>query len=798
MTRDMKVLNIFVASPGGVADERDAVEAVAGRINSSVGRIHGAAVTVRRYEQLVGGAGNPQAQINAHADDADIFIGIVHRRWGSDTGNGFDSGFHEEFTRALRRWESSGAPRIALFFKAVDRESLDDPGEQLTKVLEFQRRIEVDHTAFYNRFSSPAELELMVTSLVVEELARVAQQNQATVGDGATSNDPPLTEPPQEREPISVELAAVVSAFADALAGREVAVSLDIDRLELLALAVSRDSDRVPVHLANRLYSRREEVHLIPVERRIWFREYVRDIGRSSDEQSRVIPFAAVAGEDWIRDALGESAAEMLREGNAHLQIGTIRLLTRLRMRPRSLWPKAARPGFASELSEIWSGVAESAKVEMIRYWLSVRRRRDTQRARVLASSPEPLGSTGRAISDLLAATPKADGIIDVDVALLLDPLVRSCFADGTPERTLSTEVLAKLVERSYLSDEVRALSLEELARRDEVPETVVNGVLNSTSSSRWGRVVDRVLLDREVGPIFIQSLLSALQAPASGSDENARRRRTGDAVAMLSRRNNVVDSVLSSLLDPVKHFDENVLRWQLIRSAGDPTRRSVARGILNRSDARYRSWLAMLDAAGWEESTKKFVQDRIDLAVMDYLLSLQDPKSDALAVKSARELASDSSSLFRHDAMELLAVVANDQDIDLILSNIYAFDNPTRALLRVIERASLKRLRVLALGDDERPAALAMDELARRGRPLPAGQLKRLMRSALSKVRMQAFEQLARGYNHDELAALCAEYVRGKGTHYYNVVCAIDARLAGLPIDEPAVKGSTPSGLPG
>ncbi len=54
-----------------------------------------------------------------------------------------DSGFYEEFIRARDRFQKTGKPEIWLFFKSVDSESLNAPGEQLGKALEFEReRIE--------------------------------------------------------------------------------------------------------------------------------------------------------------------------------------------------------------------------------------------------------------------------------------------------------------------------------------------------------------------------------------------------------------------------------------------------------------------------------------------------------------------------------------------------------------------------------------------------------------------------------------------------------------------------------
>lgn len=780
----MRVLNMFIASPGGVAAERDAVEAVAGRLNASLGRIHGMAVMPRRYEQIVGDAGNAQSQINLHADEADIFIGIIHRRWGSDTGNGFDSGFHEEFTRALERWKTHRTPRIALFFKDVDAESLADPGAQLAKVLEFKGLIEADHVAFYNRFATPAELEGMVTSLVAEQLAQLSRTTRAPEGEGATPTEPLVVETPDPREPISLELAAVFRAFEGVLGGQDSDTPLDLDRLELFALAVSRDSDGVPTHLANRLYARREELNLIHAERRIWFREYLRDVGRSNGPSERVIPFPAVVDREWIAKTLGDDAANLLRTEDFNLRLGAIRLMRRLQIRPRLVWPRVRSGGAGrAELIKIWRPLAESSsKAELIRYWLSVRRQRDFERASALATAEGSTGDIGHALEGLLAPEPSAASAAGIDANLLIDPLVRACFPDGAPERTVSDEKLAQLVDRSYISTEVRALALRELANRDRVPASMVNSLLESRRFSRWGRIVDEVLLDREVGPNFIQAFVTALHETRSEGNESERQRRAGDIVATLARRNPVVDSALSALAEPIGQFNENALRRRLIRHKGNPDLRSTALAVLNRTDPGFRVYIDMLEAAGWAGQTMKFVLDRVDLSALAYLRSLPGSGRDPVFMRHVRSLARDDTSLFRGEALGLMAVVANDSDMDVLLQNTYALDDFETTVPELLRRASLKRLRAIAIGDDERLAPLALSELSHRDRPLTRTQLVRLLRSTIAAVRMNALEQLSQQLTQDQLGELAASYVHGKGTHYYNVVSAVDERLAAMP----------------
>ncbi|MHC2994144.1 MAG: hypothetical protein IBV53_01370 [Candidatus Atribacteria bacterium] len=89
------------------------------------------------WEDTLPGYSRPQALINRDVDSCDLFLGVLWRRWGQDTGK-YSSGFEEEFIRARERCRKTGKPEIWLFFKTIDEENVKDPGEQLKKVLDFK------------------------------------------------------------------------------------------------------------------------------------------------------------------------------------------------------------------------------------------------------------------------------------------------------------------------------------------------------------------------------------------------------------------------------------------------------------------------------------------------------------------------------------------------------------------------------------------------------------------------------------------------------------------------------------
>jgi hypothetical protein len=117
------------------------------------------------FEDVLATSGHrPQDLINNLVDACDIFVLAYHRRWGQSSPDvvGHTSYTDEEFGRATRRFTSKGRPEIFCLFKHVDLAALADPGTELTKVLEFRKRLERSGSVLYRTFS---RLEEFVSNL---------------------------------------------------------------------------------------------------------------------------------------------------------------------------------------------------------------------------------------------------------------------------------------------------------------------------------------------------------------------------------------------------------------------------------------------------------------------------------------------------------------------------------------------------------------------------------------------------------------------------------------------------------
>ena len=144
MSKDVKHLGVFVASPSDVAEERKILESVIDEINLTLREAHNIHLDLIKWETHLRPRLGKDAQdvINQQiGDDYDIFLGIMWGHFGSPTENA-ESGTEEEFNRVFSRWKDSPeSVEIMFYFKdaGIPPSKLDP--EQLAKVQAFKKRI---------------------------------------------------------------------------------------------------------------------------------------------------------------------------------------------------------------------------------------------------------------------------------------------------------------------------------------------------------------------------------------------------------------------------------------------------------------------------------------------------------------------------------------------------------------------------------------------------------------------------------------------------------------------------------
>ncbi|MDT8894313.1 hypothetical protein RSO41_06555 [Halomonas sp. I1] len=120
MPRNETILNVFLASPGDVSEEREALESIVHELNKSWSRTLGVRFELVRWETDVypGFGDDPQDVINHQIDsEYDVFIGIFWGRIGTKTPRS-DSGSLEEFELAYKRLgKANPSLDIMIYFK---------------------------------------------------------------------------------------------------------------------------------------------------------------------------------------------------------------------------------------------------------------------------------------------------------------------------------------------------------------------------------------------------------------------------------------------------------------------------------------------------------------------------------------------------------------------------------------------------------------------------------------------------------------------------------------------------------
>lgn len=165
MPKTNTILELFVASPSDVEEERRVLQDVIKEINVSIGSKLGVGIELIMWETHTrpGFGSDPQDVINRQIGDKyDIFLGIMWGRFGSPTSKS-DSGTEEEFNNALKRFHNdSSSIQLLFYFKDAGIAPSRIDIAQLSKVQEFKTKISTEHGGLYHTFESPEDFQTKV------------------------------------------------------------------------------------------------------------------------------------------------------------------------------------------------------------------------------------------------------------------------------------------------------------------------------------------------------------------------------------------------------------------------------------------------------------------------------------------------------------------------------------------------------------------------------------------------------------------------------------------------------------
>lgn len=177
MATDLISYKVFIASPGGLSDERINFRENLEQHNKSDGYERGVHFHPAGWEDTLGGVGRPQALINAEIEKCDYFILILHDRWGTSPGSGtYTSGTEEEFHVALNCFNDKSKPmkQLVLLFKDISPDKLSDAGPQLSQVLAFRKQREEKKDLLYTTFDTLTKF----SQIIFGHLARWVREHE--------------------------------------------------------------------------------------------------------------------------------------------------------------------------------------------------------------------------------------------------------------------------------------------------------------------------------------------------------------------------------------------------------------------------------------------------------------------------------------------------------------------------------------------------------------------------------------------------------------------------------------------
>ena len=163
MSTQLTSYRVFIASPGGLEDERQVFRDTLNEYNEEAAVRRGVHFRPVGWEETLGGIGRPQSIINKEIESCDYFFTVLWNRWGSSPNapgdEGFSSGVEEEYNLALGCVDDEELPmrEVVVFFKAPADQQIADPGPELTRVLEFKTELEQSKQVLFRVYDSTSE-----------------------------------------------------------------------------------------------------------------------------------------------------------------------------------------------------------------------------------------------------------------------------------------------------------------------------------------------------------------------------------------------------------------------------------------------------------------------------------------------------------------------------------------------------------------------------------------------------------------------------------------------------------------
>ena len=169
-------IQIFLASPSDVNDERKVVRDIINELNKTTSPALDVVIRLKCWEDMVPGVGKSAQQVvldQADMESADAFIAVLWNRFGTPSSQA-DSGTEEEFNLAYKSWKQRRVPHIMLYFCKRPSDLGKDELEQKRQVLTFKDKVRKH--AFFKEYESIEEFR----STLREDLAKYLMRFKTT------------------------------------------------------------------------------------------------------------------------------------------------------------------------------------------------------------------------------------------------------------------------------------------------------------------------------------------------------------------------------------------------------------------------------------------------------------------------------------------------------------------------------------------------------------------------------------------------------------------------------------------
>lgn len=252
MSEKLKIIRVFIGSPGGLDDERQAAHDVINSVNRSHSERWGLHFKLLGWENAVPGYVRPQSKINDDLDKCEYFIGVLWNRWGSRPSidaEGYTSGFEEEYFRAKERIEKGLMKDMAIYFKSIEVPAGMEPGEEVRKVFDFKKKCIEEKKVFFKAFADVHAFRDVVREKLeeigwheTEAFLNEAQQlNQTKKPSSSEENSAELSN--SDTKLLSNEARSFLNELIQRPSDWETTLPYEIARLRLIGTAVTRSGN---------------------------------------------------------------------------------------------------------------------------------------------------------------------------------------------------------------------------------------------------------------------------------------------------------------------------------------------------------------------------------------------------------------------------------------------------------------------------------------------------------------------------------------------------------------------------